>query len=226
MPIDPRAVIEVTGFSWVPPFARGLVRDYRVRWALEEIGLDYRTRLIDPRGPRPVDYLLEQPFGQVPCLVEGDVRMFESGAICLYLAERSDLLLPRDEAARTRVMSWCFAAMNSVEPLLMQLVEVDIFCKGEPWTEARRPGLVEAIRHRLDQLAAMLGDKEWLEGPFTVGDLLMTAVLRNLRHTDLVTGHGVLGPYVARAEARPAFQRAFAAQLADLNLKEDERIET
>src|SRR6185436_6036064 len=121
MPVDPNATIEITGYSWVPPLARGLVRDLRVRWALEELGLPYRVRLFDRRTAGPETRIPDQPFGQVPAFIEADLHLFESGAIVLYLAERSETLLPRDEAGRTRAMAWCFAALNSVEPYIMEL---------------------------------------------------------------------------------------------------------
>lgn len=232
MPVDQTvapeiAGIEVTGFSWVPPFARGMVRDYRIRWALEELGLPYRTRLMDAREARPAAYFSEQPFGQVPAYVEGDIRMFESGAVCLYLAERGEVLLPRDEIGRTRAMSWCFAALNSIEPALSTLIDIDLFFAGEEWAKARRPGAIRAIRERLDQLTAALGDQDWLEGRFTVGDLLMASALRELHHSDLLPEYPALAAYVARAEARPAFKRAIAAQMADFipDNDEQERIE-
>lgn len=224
MSITDSSVIEITGFSWVPPVVRGMVRDYRIRWVLEEIGLPYRMRLMDSRLPRPVDYLAEQPFGQVPAFVEGSIRMFESGAICLYLAERSEALLPRDEEGRTRAMCWSFAALNTIEPAFAQLLDVYLFSKGEAWAEARRPAALKFARLRLDQLAAALGDKDWLEGRFTIGDLLMASALRELHFTDVLPEFPTLAAYVDRAENRPAFRRALAAQMADFN-DDKERIE-
>ena len=198
MPVSSNAGIEISAFNWVPDFARGLVRDLRVRWALEEAGLDYRVRLYDATTPRPEDYFLEQPFGQVPVFIEGDVHMFETGAIALHLGARSEELLPRDEIGRARATCWVVAALNSVEPLIQQLAGIDIFHANEDWARQRRPEVVRLVRERLARLAAHLGDKDYLEGRFTVGDLIMTTVLRNLRHTDLVSENAKLAAYVAR----------------------------
>jgi glutathione S-transferase len=224
MPIDPNATIEITAYSWVPPFAKGLVRDLRVRWALEEIGLPYRVRLFDRRTAEAETRIPDQPFGQVPAFYEGDVRMFESGAIVLYLAERSDILMPRDEAARTRTLCWAFAALNSIEPPIMQLVMALLFDKDKPWAQEQRRTGEERVRGRLSQLAAALGGKDWLEGQFSAGDLLMTSVLQILRSTDLVAEHPNLANYLERAKARPAYIRALDAQMADFINDEQERI--
>jgi glutathione S-transferase len=209
------AAIEISAFDWVPDFARGLVRDLRPRWALEEIGLPYRVRLLDAMTERPEDYFLEQPFGQVPVFSEGEVQMFETGAILLYLGERSETLLPRDTASRTRAMCWVVAALNSVEPAIMNLTSIDLFHAAEEWAKLRRPGAEDLVRLKLSRLSAWLGDKDYLEDRFTVADLLMTTVLRNLRGTALVAEFPNLTAYVARCEARPAFRRALDAQLAD-----------
>jgi glutathione S-transferase len=223
MPTDPNASIEITAYSWVPPFAQGLVRDLRVRWALEEIGLPYRVRLFDRRTAEAETRIPDQPFGQVPAFFEGDVRMFESGAIVLYLAERSEILMPRDEAGRTRALCWAFAALNSVEPPIMQLLFV-LWDKDKPWAQERRPAAEEWARARLAQLADALGDKPWLEGEFSAGDLLMASVLQILRSTDLVAEHPNLANYLERAKARPAYIRALDAQMADFINDEQERI--
>ena len=215
MPVSSNAGIEISAFNWVPDFARGLVRDLRVRWALEEAGLDYRVRLYDAATPRPEDYFLEQPFGQVPIFIEDDVHMFETGAIVLHLGARSETLLPRDEIGRARATCWVVAALNSVEPLIQQLAGIDLFNANEDWARQRRPEVVRLVRERLARLAAHLGDKDYLEERFTAGDLIMTTVLRNLRHTDLVAENAKLAAYVARCEARPAFARALAAQMDD-----------
>lgn len=220
MPVDPNAAIEITAFNWVPDFARGLVRDLRIRWALEEAGLPYRVRLLDAMAERPLDYFLEQPFGQVPVFVEGDVRMFESGAILLHVGERSEVLLPHDEVGRARAMCWLVAALNSIEPMIFELVNIDIFNRGEEWARLRRPEAEKALRERLGHLSDWLGDKDYLEGRFTVGDLIMTTVLRGLGHTELVREHANLAAYQARCEARPAFSQALAAQLADFEERE------
>ena len=215
MPVDPNAAIEITAFKWVPDFAKGVVRDLRVRWALEEAGLDYRVRLLDAMTERPQDYFLEQPFGQVPIFVEGDLRMFETGAILLHLGERSEVLLPKDPIGKARATCWLIAALNSIEPMIFELINIDISNRDEEWAKLRRPEAEKKVRDRLKRVSDWLGDKEHLEGRFTVGDLMMTTVLRNLRHTMLVAEHPNLAAYQARCEARPAFQRALAAQLAD-----------
>jgi glutathione S-transferase len=213
MPVDPNADIEISAFCWVPPFAQGLVRDLRVRWALEEAGLPYRERLLDARNERPKAYFLEQPFGQVPIYTEGDIRMFESGAIVLHIGERSEALLPRDPAGRARAACWVFAALNSVEPAITELANIDLFNADAEWARGRRPGAETRVRSKLDRLSAWLGEREYLEDRFTVGDLLMTAVLRILRHTDLVAEYPNLARYQARCESRLAFRRALEAQL-------------
>jgi glutathione S-transferase len=220
MPIDPNAAIEISAFRWVPDFAKGLVRDMRLRWALEEAGIPYRVRLLDAMAERPQDYFQEQPFGQVPIYVEGDLHMFESGAILLHVGEKSEILLPKDEIGRARATCWLIAALNSIEPMIFELINVDIFNAGEEWARLRRPEAERKVRDRLQRLADWLGDKEYLEGRFTVADLLMTTVLRSLRHTKLVGEQPRLASYVARCEARPAFQRALAAQLADFDERE------
>jgi glutathione S-transferase len=214
MPIDPNATSEVTAFRWVPNFAAGLVRDLRIRWALEEIGRPYRVRLLDAMHPRPAEYFHEQPFGQVPAFSDDQVQLFESGAILIHLAIEEEKLLPFDRNERMRAIAWLIAALNSVEPAFFELAAIDIFHRGQDWTKERRPQVVERIDARLKLLAEALGDKEWLEGRFTIGDLMMVSVLRNLRHTDLVAKQPNLSAYVARGEARPAYKRAFDAQLA------------
>jgi glutathione S-transferase len=213
MPVNPNAQIEITAFRWVPEFAQGLVRDLRARWALEEAGLDYRVRLLDQQ--RPPEYLLEQPFDQVPCFTDGTVRIFETGAIVQYIGEKTEALLPRDPQGRFRAIQWTYAALNSVEPAFLNLLLTDIFYAGEEWAKLRRPGAAEFARLKLSRVSDWLGDKQWLEGDrFTIGDLLMVTVLRFLRHTDLVSGFPNLDTFVKRGEARPAFQRALADQLA------------
>lgn len=214
MPIDPNADVETTAFRWVPPFAEGLVRDLRVRWALEEIGRPYRVRLLDATNPRPTAYFLEQPFGQVPAYRDDEVQLFESGAILIHLGLQDERLLPTDHGSRMRSIAWLIAALNSVEPAFFELIAIDIFNAGQSWTKERRPQVVERIDGRLGLLADALGDKEWLEGRFTIGDLMLVSVLRQLRHTDLVAQHPNLAAFVARGEARPAFQQALADQLA------------
>ena len=212
MPINPNADIEITAFRWVPEFAQGVVRDLRARWALEEAGLDYRVRLLDQQ--RPPEYLQEQPFDQVPILREGNVQIFETGAIVQYIGERSEALLPPDPQGRFRAIQWTYAALNSVEPAILNLLQIDIFFRDEEWAKLRRPGAEDFVKLKLKRVSDWLGDKEWLEDRFTIGDLVMITVLRFLRHTDLVTGFPNLAAYLKRGEARPAFQRALADQLA------------
>ena len=220
MPKDPSAAIEISAFNWVPDFAKGLVRDMRLRWALEEAGIPYRVRRLDAMAERPQDYFQEQPFGQVPIFVEGDLHLFESGAILLHIGEKSGTLLPKDEIGRARATCWLIAALNSIEPMIFELINIDIFNAGEEWARLRRPEAERKVRDRLQRLADWLGDQDYLEGRFTVADLLMTTVLRSLRHTQLVGEQPRLAAYVARCEARPAFQRALAAQLADFDERE------
>ena len=212
MPLNPNASIEITAFGWVPEFAQGVVRDLRARWALEEAGLDYRVRLLGQ--PRPPEYLKEQPFDQVPCFSDGTVRIFESGAIVQYIGEQSEALLPRDPQGKYRAIQWTYAALNSVEPAILNLLLIDVFYKGEEWATLRRPGAEEFAKLKLKRVSDWLGDKEWLEDRFTIGDLVMTTTLRFLRHTDLVAQVPNLASYLKRAEARPAFQQALADQLA------------
>lgn len=207
-------MITITAFSWVPPIAAGLVRDLRVRWALEEAGLPYEVRLLDQGEQNKADYLALQPFGQVPVFEEDGMTLFESGAILLHVAERSEALLPIDPAARARAVQWVFAALNSIEPHVWGIALIDLFYAGEEWAKLRRPSALEYLEKRLDALTARLGSKEYLEdGRFTAGDLMMTTVLRILRHTDLVAQRPALRAYQQRCEARPAFQKALAGQL-------------
>ena len=214
MPIDPNADVEITAFRWVPPFAAGLVRDLRIRWALEEIGRPYRVRLLDATHPRPQEYFAEQPFGQVPAYRDGEVQLFESGAILIHLGLQDERLLPTQTAPRMRAIAWLIAALNSVEPSFFELIFIDIFNKGEPWTKERRPQVIDRIQARLAMLADALGEGDWFEERFSIGDLMMASVLRNLRHTELVAGQPRLAAFLERCTARPAFQRALADQLA------------
>jgi glutathione S-transferase len=207
-------MITVTSFGWVPDFARGQVRDVRVRWALEEAGLPYDNRLIDGETQGSPGYRREQPFGQVPVIDDNGVGLFESGAIVLHIGRHSEALLPPDEAGRSRAVSWAFAALNSIEPFVMQLAEIDLFAAGEEWAKLRRPSAEAFLRQRIGQLSAWLGDREYLEHRFTAGDLLMASVLRILDHTDIVKADPRLGPYRERCLARPAFTRAYDAHMA------------
>ncbi|CAM3302157.1 glutathione S-transferase family protein [Corallococcus sp. ZKHCc1 1396] len=206
-------MISISAFKWVPPFAQGLVRDLRVRWALEEAGLPYETRFIDSQVQASADYRDLQPFGQVPVFKEDGLSLFESGAIVLHIASRSDALLPTDEAGKARAITWLFAALNSVELQVQQLAEIDLFAADKEWAKLHRPEVEQAVRRRLKELATWLGDREYLEDRFTAGDLMMVTVLRILRHTDLLDSEPTLKAYKERCEARPAFQRALAAQM-------------
>lgn len=208
-------MITISAFKVVPPFAQGLVRDLRVRWALEEAGIPYDTRLIDGDVQTSPSYRAEQPFGQVPIMEEGDLVLFESGAILLHVGEKSATLLPRDANGRARATIWVFAALNSIEPFIQMLAENDLFPGDEKIKAARRPQLEAGVKKRLGELAAWLGERDYLEGEFSAGDLMMTAVLRILRHTDIMNSFPTLHAYQARCEARPAFRRALDAQMAD-----------
>jgi glutathione S-transferase len=213
MPLNPNASIEITAFRWVPEFAQGVVRDLRARWALEEAGLDYRVRLLDQQ--RPLDYLKEQPFDQVPCFKDGTVAIFETGAIVQYIGEKTESLLPRDPQGKFRAIQWTYAALNSVEPAIFNILAIDIFYAGEEWAKLRRPGAVDFAKLKLKRVSDWLGDKQWLEGDrFTIGDLIMVTSLRFLRHTNLVPEFPNLAAYVKRGQARPAFQQALNDQLA------------
>jgi glutathione S-transferase len=207
--------IEITALNWVPDFARGYVRDLRPRWACEEIGLPYTTRLISPVPPKPAYYFSEQPWGQVPVLHDGDIQLFESGAILLHLAEKDTRLLSRDPQQRATSIAWVFAALNSVEPGLFELGNVTLFSKDEEWAKLRRPSLMEDIGKKLDRLVDALGEREWLGDAFSVADIAMVTVLRNADRSELVLSRPTLAAYVERGMARPAFQRAMDAQLAD-----------
>ncbi|RJF91324.1 glutathione S-transferase family protein [Sphingomonas cavernae] len=206
-------MITLYTFGWVPPFAKGLVRDLRVRWALEESGIPYRVRTIGEGADEvaPADYRALQPFGQVPAIEDDGATLFESAAIVQHIADKGGVL---DVADRIMVNQWSFAAMNTVEPHVANLVVLDLFYVDEEWAKARRPGAVELAQSRLHDLEAALGDREWLADAFSVADILMVTVLRLLRHTDMLAGYPGLVAYKERAEARPAFQRALADQMA------------
>ena len=212
-------MITISAFKWVPDFAQGQVRDLRVRWALEEADLPYRTRLLDQGDQEKPDYRALQPFGQVPILEEDGFVLFETGAITLYLGERSETLLPKDPKARARATQWLIAALNSIEPFVLNVALIDLFYANEEWAKLRRPGAVAFVQRRLTALSNALGDKPYLDGDrFTAGDLMMATVLRILNHTDIVTGNKRLAAYVERCTARPAFKRAFDAQIGDFKL--------
>jgi len=205
----------ISAFNWVPDFAKGLVRDLRIRWACEEIGKSYTTHLLNAREPRDEEYRKWQPFGQVPAFEENGLRLFESGAILLYLGDEDERLLPGDAEARWAATSWLIAGLNSIEPLAQRAVTYDVFHADKDWSKDARASIDELIRSRLAGLSEALDDKEWLAGSFSVADIVMVTVLRILRHCDLLDEYPNLAAYKARGEARPAFQRALAAQLAD-----------
>jgi glutathione S-transferase len=213
MPMNPGAPIEITAFEWVPEFAHGLVRDLRVRWALEEAGLDYRVRLLGQN--RPPDYVKEHPFDQVRYFNDGIVRIFETGAIVQYIGEKSEALLPRDPQGKYRAIQWTYAALNSVEPAVQRRVLLDAFYGDQEWARLRKPSADEFARLKLKRVSDRLADDDWLEGDrFTIGDLMMVTVLRLAARGDLLSDTPNLASYVKRGEARPAFGRALEDQLA------------
>jgi glutathione S-transferase len=203
--------IAVWGFSQVPPFAQGLVRDLRVRWALQEAGLAYESRWVHPQERNADAYRRKHPFGMVPAVECDGETLIESGAIVHAIAERSEALMPSD--LRTETLTWMFAALNSVEPPLWNLFVMDRLHRDEAWVQLRRPGAVEEVKARLDALAEWLDDRDYLLGSFTAADILMATVLRFIRHTNLVAGFPTLDAYLKRCEARPAFQAALRDQM-------------
>jgi glutathione S-transferase len=206
--------VTITAFERSPDGGKGLALDTRVRWALEEAGLPYEVRLVSFRAMKEAAHLALHPFGQIPTFEEGELALFETGAIVLHIAERHPGLFPADANARARAITWMFAALNTVEPPILEIVTVKFVEGDKPW-KAERLSLVEdRVRARLTSLAARLGDAEWLDGGFSAGDLLMVSVLLRLRPSGLLDEFPSLAAYVARGEARPAYQRAFAAQLA------------
>ncbi len=209
-------MINCYAFDAVPPFAQGLVRDLRVRWALEEAGLPYRVTLVGNGASAmpPSAYRAIQPFGQIPAIEDGHLTLFESGAIVLHVAERSATLLPKDPPPRAHVMQWMFAALNTIEIPIQMLAEIDLFHADEGWAKERRPAAVEWVRGRLATLASCLKGREHLVGSFSAADILMVSVLRILRHTDLLNQEPALVAYKQRCEARPAFTKALADQIA------------
>jgi len=214
--LDGVATPVVSAFAWVPGFARGQVRDVRVHWALEEAGRPYRTHLLEQGEQAQPDYLQLQPFAQVPAYREDGVELFESGAIVLHIGETSEALLPADPAERARATVWLLAALNSVETFVQPYAELDAFSAGQEWARLRRPEIEQRLRRRLSMLADTLGDKDYLEGVFTLGDLMMASVLGIIRDNPLLAEQPRLTAYLARCDARPAWKRAMAAHLADL----------
>jgi glutathione S-transferase len=214
--------VVITAFERSPDGGMGLARDTRVRWALEEVGQPYEVRLLSFEARTEPPHLRLHPFGLIPTYEEGDLALFETGAIVLHIAERHAGLLPVDANARARAIAWMFAAVNTVEPPILELVTVRIIEGDKPWAEERLPLVKDRIRHRLAQLSARLGDAGWLDGAFSAGDLMMVSVLLRLRPSGLLDEFPTLAAYVARGEARPAYKRAFAAQLA-INAPDRER---
>ena len=223
MALNPNAEIEITALSWVPAPAQGMVKDLRVRWALEEAGLDYRVRLLPME--RPPEYSKDQPFNQVPCLNDGKVKIFESGAILQYVAERSGALLPSDPQAKYRAIQWTYAAVSSIEPF----VQFRALLKGpfaaQDWAEPATPTFDHFAQLRLGQISERLGDNDWLEGgDFTIGDLMMVTVMRIANRSGQLANFPNLAAFVQRGEARPAFQQALSDQLAAFREHEPEGV--
>jgi len=206
--------ITITAFERSPDGGKGLSRDTRVRWALEEVGQPYEVRRVSFRAMKEPAHLARHPFGQIPTYEEGDLVLFESGAIMFHIAERYGGLLPADANARARAITWLFAAINTVEPPILDLVTVKLLERDQPWHDQRLPLVEQRIRDRLDPLATRLGDAEWLDGAFSVGDLMMVSVLQRLRPSGILDSVPRLAAYVARGEARPPYQRALAAVAA------------
>ncbi|MHB8815884.1 MAG: glutathione S-transferase family protein [Steroidobacteraceae bacterium] len=204
----------ITAFEASPDRGQGLARDMRVRWALEEVGQPYNVRLLSFKAMKEPAHLALNPFGQIPTYEEGDLVLFESGSIVFHIAERHAGLMPDDANARARAVTWMFAALNTVEPTILDLQVAKFAEAKEPWSAQRMPLVIGRIRNRLGELSARLGDADWLDGGFSAGDLLMVAALLRLRPSGILNEYPRLAAYVARGEARPAYKRAFAAQLA------------
>jgi glutathione S-transferase len=204
----------ITAFEQSPDRGRGLARDMRVRWALEEVGQPYEVRLLSFSELKEAAHLALHPFGQIPTYEEGDLALFESGAIVLHIAERHAGLLPDDANARARAITWMFAALSTVEPPILDLQTAVLFERDQAWAEQRLPLVQDRLREPLAQLSRRLGQADWLDDGFSAGDLMMVTVLRRLSASAILEEYPNLRAYVARGEARPAYQRAFAAQLA------------
>ncbi|KLE35160.1 glutathione S-transferase family protein [Aurantiacibacter luteus] len=204
----------ISAFGWVPDFAKGRVRDLRVRWAFEELGLAYDTKLLDASTPRGEDYVSWQPFDQVPAYRDDEVELFESGAILLYLAEKHGKLLPADPQGRWTAIAWCFAALNSVEPQIFRPTMMRVFHAGEDWSQAASEASKPLARKRYQRLADALGGKDWLAGEFSIADILITTAFKT-EDEGLIDEFPALVDYRDRAYARPAYQRALDAQCAD-----------
>jgi glutathione S-transferase len=204
----------ITAFERSPDGGKGLARDTRLRWALEEVGQPYRVRLVSFRAMKEPAHLALNPFGQIPTYEEGDLALFETGAIVLHLAGRHQGLLPDDANARARAITWMFAALNTVEPPILELANARLLERDKSWYAERLPLVEDRVRARLAQLSRRLGDADWLDGGFSAGDLLMVSVLLRLRSSGMLDEYPNLAAYVGRGEARPAYIRAFEAQLA------------
>jgi glutathione S-transferase len=206
--------ITITAFESSPDRGRGLARDMRVRWALEEVGQPYEVRLLSFAAMNEPAHLALHPFGQIPTYEDGDLVLFESGAIVLHIAGRHAGLLPSDANARARAIAWMFAALSTIEPPILELSNAALLERDKNWSAERLPIVRDRVRERLDELAARLGDGDWLDGAFSAGDLMMVTVLRRLGASGILEAYPSLAAYIARGEARPAYQRAFADQLA------------
>jgi glutathione S-transferase len=206
--------ITITAFDRSPDGGKGLARDTRVRWALEEVGQPYEVRLVSFGAMKEPAHLALHPFGQIPTYEDGDLALFETGAIVFHIAERHTGLLPDDANARARAITWMFAAVNTVEPPVLELGTALLLEGDKPWSQERLPLVKDRIRDRLGQLSSWLGEADWLDGPFSAGDLIMVSVLLRLRSSGILDEYPNLAAYVARGEARPAYKRAFDAQLA------------
>jgi glutathione S-transferase len=209
----------ITAFECSPDEGQGLARDMRVRWALEEVGQSYEVRLVSFKAMKEPAHRTLHPFGQIPTYEEGDLVLFESGAIIFHIAERHVGLLPDDAHPRARAITWMFAALNTVEPPIVEREQVPYQERDKPWYEERLPMIEDRVRARLDDLSSRLGDADWLDGAFSAGDLLMVTVLRRLEGTEILAEYPKLIAYIARGETRPAYKRAFEAQLAVFNNK-------
>jgi glutathione S-transferase len=204
----------ITAFEASPDRGQGLARDMRVRWALEEVGQPYDVRLVSFKAMKEPAHMALQPFGQIPTYEEGDLTLFETGSIILHIAETHPGLLPADADAQARAISWMFAAVSTVEPPILELQTAKLIEGDKSWTKERMPAVLDRIRARLNQLSARLGNADWLDGAFSAGDLMMVHVLERLKPSGLLNEFPTLAAYVALAEARPAYKRAFEAQLA------------
>src|SRR5215469_14167498 len=206
--------ITITAFERSPDGGMGLARDTRVRWALEEVGQPYQVRLVSFRALKEPAHLALHPFGQIPTYEDGDLSLFETGAIVFHIAERQVGLLPYDAHARARAITWMFAAVNTVEPPILELGTARLLEGDKPWHDERLPLVEDRVRNRLNQLSARLGDADWVHGAFSAGDLMMVSVLLRLKSSGILDEYRNLAAYLARGEMRPAYKRAFAAQLA------------